>query len=184
MTIKWVVRGILKLFLNFNGKLGVGLLNAPPGSRLYQRMKKENRLLETGSGNNTDCSMNFIPKMDQQTLVNGYKHILNTIYSPKQYYMRAKTLLKEYKPQRKRKMGVFQLQFWHISSFIRCTWFLGIKDGGRLHYWKFLASTLLKRPRSFPLSMVLAVYGFHFRTVVREYTGARVEDVQMSIVCK
>jgi len=41
----------------------VGLLNAPRGTRLYQRLQKENRLLKDSSGNNTDCSINFIPKM-------------------------------------------------------------------------------------------------------------------------
>ena len=61
----------------------VGLLNAPPGTRLYQRLKKENRLLEGISGDNTDCSINFIPKMNYETLINGYQHILNTIYSPR-----------------------------------------------------------------------------------------------------
>ncbi|MFC2018158.1 B12-binding domain-containing radical SAM protein, partial [Chloroflexota bacterium] len=170
---------IFKSQIDFIQKSGivtamVGLLNAPPGSRLYQRLKKENRILETVSGNNTDCSMNFIPKMDHQTLINGYKHILTTIYSPKQYYMRVKILLKEYKPRRR--MRVSHLQFCHISSFIRSMWFLGVRDEGRGQYWRFFVSTLLRHPRSFPLSMVLAVYGLHFRTVVRDYTRVLVED--------
>ncbi len=80
----------------------VGLLNAPPGTRLYQHLKKENRLLKNSSGDNTDCSINFIPKMNYETLINGYKHILYTIYSPKQYYERVKTFLKAYKPQKRR----------------------------------------------------------------------------------
>jgi len=171
---------IFKSQIDFIQKSGivtamVGLLNAPPGTRLHKRLKKENRLLEAVSGNNTDCSMNFIPKMDHQILMNGYKQILTTIYSPRQYYMRVKILLKEYKPRKR--MGISQLQFCHISSFIRSIWFLGVKDEGRRDYWRFFISTLLRHPRSFPLSMVLAVYGFHFRTVVREYTRTPVEYV-------
>jgi len=77
----------------------VGLLNAPPGTRLYQRLKKENRLLKSFSGDQMDCSLNFIPKMNYETLINGYKNILDTIYSPKQYYERVKIFLKEYKPR-------------------------------------------------------------------------------------
>ena len=77
----------------------VGLLNAPRGSRLYERMKKENRLLKKGTGDNTDCSMNFVPKMHLDTLLNGYKQIMNTIYAPKQFYERIKTFLKEFKPR-------------------------------------------------------------------------------------
>jgi len=152
----------------------VGLLNAPRGTKLHQRLKKENRLLEDVSGDNTDCSMNFVPKMDRQILTNGYKHVQTAIYSPKQYYMRVKTFLRQYKPHKRK--GISQLQWWHIWAFVRSMWFLGITDSGRWLYWRFLVSTLVRRPRSFPISMTFAIYGFHFRTVVRKYIGVPVED--------
>ena len=65
-----------------------------------------------------------------------------------------------------------QLQFWHVRAFLMSMWFLGVRDRERLHYWRFLLSTLLKRPQHFPLSITLAVYGFHFRQVARKYQGA------------
>ena len=49
-------------------KAMIGLLNAPPGTRLYHRLKEEGRLLEQGTGDNCDGSMNFVPKMDAQIL--------------------------------------------------------------------------------------------------------------------
>lgn len=170
---------VFKSQINFIQKSGiviamVGLLNAPPGTKLHQRLKKENRLLENVSGDNTDCSMNFIPRMDRETLLNGYKHVLTTIYSPRQYYKRVKMFLKQYKPQRRKEIS--QLQLWHVRAFIRSMWFLGVTDRGRGHYWRFFVSTLLRRPRSFPISMTLAIYGFHFRTIVRKYAGAPVKD--------
>ncbi len=172
---------IFKSMINFIQGTGivtamVGLLNAPPETRLYQRLKKENRLLDNTniSGDNTDCSMNFIPKMDREMLINGYRHIMSTIYSPKEYYRRVKILLKEYKPQRTKRLS--QIRFWHIRAFIRSMWFLGVKERGRRQYWRFFVSTLLRHPRSFPLSMALAVYGSHFRTVARKYIGSPVED--------
>ena len=64
----------------------VGLLNAPINSRLYKRLGKEERLLKVFTGNNTDFSMNFIPKMNPQALADGYRKILATIYSPREYY--------------------------------------------------------------------------------------------------
>jgi radical SAM superfamily enzyme YgiQ (UPF0313 family) len=75
---------VFKSQINFVQKSGivvamVGLLNAPRGTKLHQRLKKEDRLLERVTGDNTDCSMNFIPKMDSEKLVNGYKSVLNTI---------------------------------------------------------------------------------------------------------
>jgi radical SAM superfamily enzyme YgiQ (UPF0313 family) len=173
---------IFKSQLNFIQKSGivtamVGLLNAPPGTRLYQRLKMENRLVENNfTGDNTDCSMNFVPKMGREKLINGYRHVLTTIYSSKQYYKRVKIFLKEYKP-RKRK-GLPQLRFRHIRALIRSMWVLGVLERDRWHYWRFFFSTLLKNPRSFPMSMAFAVYGFHFRTIARKYTKTPTEDAQ------
>jgi radical SAM superfamily enzyme YgiQ (UPF0313 family) len=145
----------------------VGLLNAPRGTRLYQRMADEKRLTEEkATGDNTDCSMNFVPKMNRATLVSGYKEVLTTLYSPKQYYSRIKMFLKEYRPQRRK--AISQLKWWHVWAWIRSMWFLGITDQGRIYYWRFVLSTLMRRPRSFSLSMTLAVYGFHFWTIARK----------------
>jgi len=170
---------IFRSQINFIQKSGivtamVGLLNAPRGTRLYQRLKKENRLLESFTGDNTDCSMNFVPKMNYETLIDGYKDIVHTIYSPKQYYERIRTFLKEYKPRRVK--GVSQLQFNHITSFVKCMWFLGVVEKGRKYYWKLLISTLFKYPRHFPLSVSLSVFGFHFRKIAEKLSGVPVED--------
>jgi radical SAM superfamily enzyme YgiQ (UPF0313 family) len=148
----------------------VGLLNAPKGTKLYQRLKKENRLIKDMSGDNTDFSINFIPKMKYETLVAGYKHVLDTIYSPRHYYERVVAFLKEYKPRQKTRIS--QLRFSHISSFIKTIWFLGVTDKGRRYFWRFLILTLLRRPRHFAISMGLSVSGFHFRKVAESYNKA------------
>ncbi|HJX03882.1 MAG TPA: DUF4070 domain-containing protein, partial [Dehalococcoidia bacterium] len=140
----------------------VGLLNAPTGTKLYQRLDKENRLTRKFSGNNTEISMNFIPKMEYETLINGYKHILNTIYSPKEYYERVTAFLREYQPVARQKVSITMEQ---CKALIRSMWIIGIKQRGRKYYWKLLAWTLLKRPRFFTLSVTLAVCGFHYRKV-------------------
>ena len=173
---------IFKNQINFIQKSGivtamVGLLNAPPGTRLYQRLKKENRLLKAFTGNNTDCSLNFIPKMNYETLINGYKYILDTIYSPRSYYERVKTFLKEYKPHGD--IGS-RLQFHHIRAFFKSVWFLGIREKGRRYYWKLFLSTLLKQPRKFPISISLGVYGYHFRKVVEKYVSLPAQNSRPS----
>jgi len=143
----------------------VGLLNAPPGTRLYHRLKKENRLLPGGSGDNTDGSLNFIPKMNRETLITGYKNVVKTIYSAKPYYERVKTFLEEYKPHKTRRVWESKVHFCEIRGLINSMWVLGVKEKGRRHYWGLFSSTLLKRPRLFPLFITLSVYGFHFRKV-------------------
>ena len=84
--------------------------------------------MKESTGDNTDFSLNFVPKMKQETLIDGYKEILNTIYSPKHYYARIKTLLKEYKP--KTKSLSLQSKRWNIQGFFNCMWFMGIRENG------------------------------------------------------
>lgn len=162
---------IFRSQINFIEKTGivtamVGLLNAPRGTRLYQRLKKENRLINDMSGDNTDCSLNFEPKMKREILINGYKQILSTIYAPSQYYRRIATFLKEYKPPKIRIMNSFQP--YHIPAAFKVFWILGILDKGRRHFWHLFITTLFRRPRLVPLSINLAVFGLHFRKVAEK----------------
>ena len=153
----------------------VGVLMAPPGTRLYERLKRENRLLPKGSGDNTDGSTNFIPSMGLDMLVKGYKQVLDTIYGPKQYYERIKIFLREYRPSSRRKIGISLL---HLVAWLRSVWVLGVKEGGRVDYWKLVLWTLLRKPRSFSLSMTLAVQGFHFRKVAKKVRIAITSDIR------
>jgi radical SAM superfamily enzyme YgiQ (UPF0313 family) len=139
----------------------VGLLQAPYGTQLYQRLKGEGRLLDNPSGDNADGWTNIIPKMPIEVLRQGYKNILSHIYSPKHYYERVKTFLREYKPP---KFGVY-LDFEYVLAFFRSVYQLGIKGVERVHYWRLVLWTLLRRPRLFPLAITLAIYGYHFRRV-------------------
>lgn len=139
----------------------VGLLNAPKGTRLYKRLDGEGRLLKGFTGDNTDFTLNFVPKMDKEKLVQGYKNIVDSIYSPKKYYERVVTFLKEYNPE---KYGI-HLKFMHIMAFFRSVIRLGIIGRERWYYWKLILWSLLRRPRTFPLAVTLSIYGFHFRKV-------------------
>jgi radical SAM superfamily enzyme YgiQ (UPF0313 family) len=148
----------------------VGLLNAPTGTKLYKRLKGENRLLKDMSGDNTDFTINFIPKMKYETLLTGYRNVMDTIYSPHYYYKRVTTFLREYKPRKT--AGISQLQFSYIIGFIKSLWFLGICNKGRRYFWRLIVTTLLKYPYHFPLSITLSISGFHFRKVVESYNKA------------
>lgn len=142
----------------------VGLLNAPTGTRLYMRMKEEGRLLDMFSGNNMDASINFIPRMNYKNLIRGYSRLLNTIYSQEEYYKRLKVFLKEYNvPQWSPKI----INLEQLKAFIRLLWLLGIIEKGKKYFWKLFFISLWKYPRKFPTAMTLAVYGFHFRRVIK-----------------
>ena len=151
----------------------VGLLNAPPETRLYKRLKAENRILPGGSGDNTDGTTNFIPKMPYDALIRGYRQILNKIYAPKPYYERIKTFLREFRPQGRRKGN---LHPHHLIALIKSMWILGVMEKGRKQYWQLFVSTLFRTPRVFPLCINLAVQGFHFRKVAEKISLTPVQS--------
>jgi radical SAM superfamily enzyme YgiQ (UPF0313 family) len=147
----------------------VGMLNAPGGSRLYERLRKEGRLRKGITGDNTDFSTNIVPVMGYEKLYEGYRRIVNGIYSPRTYYERVKAFLKEYKPLEKREWRFHfrhvRYNFHYLDAPFKALVLLGIKDNARLYYWKLVFWSLLRRPRLLPMAMMYHVYGFHFRKV-------------------
>jgi len=143
----------------------VGLLQAPPGTRLYEKLQQAGRLLERMSGDNVDGTTNIIPVMNLDMLRNGYKSLMQHLYSPEVYYQRVKTFLREYQPP---KLKV-SLDFAHLSeyllAFLRSIYRLGIVGKERVQYWKLFFWTLFRRPRAFPLAITFAIYGYHFRRI-------------------
>jgi len=140
----------------------VGLLNAPRGTKLFQRLSNEGRLLNDATGDNTDYSINFIPKMNKDALITGYQRIVDTIYSPKHYYARVKSFLKEYhRPANNKSATHFDLT--GFKALLRSMVYLGVLGKERFQYWKLFFWSLFTRPRLFPLAITLTIYGFHFR---------------------
>jgi radical SAM superfamily enzyme YgiQ (UPF0313 family) len=139
----------------------VGLLQAPNGTLLYQRLQNEGRLLEEMSGDNSDGSTNIIPKMDIEELTRGYHNILQQIYSPRPFYERVRTFLKEYRPQ---KTSV-RIAPEEVYALGRSIFQLGIKNKERLQFWRLFFWSLFNCPEKFPLAITFAIYGYHFRKV-------------------
>jgi hypothetical protein len=139
----------------------VGLLQAPPGTGLFERLRRENRLIGLISGDNADGTTNIIPKMGLDALLEGYRTILRQIYSPRYYYQRVVTFLREFKTP-----GIeVPMDLQRFLAIFRSCLRLGIIGRERVQYWKLMAWTLLRRPRLFPLAMALAIQGYHFRKV-------------------
>jgi radical SAM superfamily enzyme YgiQ (UPF0313 family) len=140
----------------------VGLLHALPGTRLWERLRAENRLAENGSGENTDGTVNFIPRMDSERLIEGYRKMVRTLYSPRYFYQRVSRFLERYKPRRRQK-----IQAGDIRAFLKMLFFLGVLGNGvsQFYYWKMLFKTLLFYRKAFAEAMTLMAYGYHFRKV-------------------
>jgi radical SAM superfamily enzyme YgiQ (UPF0313 family) len=146
-------------------KAMIGLLNAIPGTRLYQRLKEENRILPVYTGDNCDGSLNFVPKMDPRVIREGYQAVLNYIYSPKEYYNRVLEFLKDYKPVRRRRIDLLE-----IRAFFSSMLYLGILDRGKskFYYWRLLFKAFIHHRSAFGEAVSSAIFGYHFRKLLQK----------------
>jgi radical SAM superfamily enzyme YgiQ (UPF0313 family) len=139
----------------------VGLLTALPETRLYRRLIDEGRIETESTGNNTQAALNFRPRLGRDFLVNGYRELMKDLYTPRNYYQRIRTFLENHKPQGPQ----LRLSRADVQAFLKSLWLLGIWHRGRLAYWRFCVTTLLRWPRLLPQAIELAIIGHHFRRV-------------------
>ena len=140
----------------------VGLLLALPGTQLYCRLLREGRIVEEGHGNNMDCRLNFIPKMNPQRLVEGYKSILERIYQPDAYYERVRRFLAQHSPTHHRRRS-----FSDYVALGRSMVKQGVLGEARTSYWKFFLQAATRYRHAFDTAITLAIMGHHFQTLTR-----------------
>ncbi len=139
----------------------VGLLTALPGTRLHTRLTHEGRLLGPSSGNNLQATLNFIPALHRDVLIQGYRRLLRQIYAPRAYYARIRTLLRDYRPAG----PPARFGREDFMAFVRSLWILGVRERGRMAYWRFMVGTLLRRPKRVGLAVQWAIMGLHYRKI-------------------
>ena len=139
----------------------VGMLQAPPGTKLFDRLQRESRVMATFSGDNVDGATNILPRMGMDSLMDGYRSIMKQIYTPKNYYHRVRILFGELKVPEVR----YPINFQRFLSLFRSALRLGVFGKERFHYWQLLLWTLVRKPKLFSTAITLAIYGYHYRKV-------------------
>jgi radical SAM superfamily enzyme YgiQ (UPF0313 family) len=140
----------------------VGLLTALPNTRLWRRLAEEGRIVRQSMGDNTAAILNFIPRMDTETLLAGYREVVSSLYSPKEYFERARVFLSRLGPSLRERRSVSDYLAL-ARSFVR----QGIFSEYRRSYWRFLGDTLLRARRHLGLAVTLAIMGHHFFILAR-----------------
>jgi hypothetical protein len=145
----------------------IGLLNAIPGTRLYQRLLDEGRILRVTLGNNThSLSTNFKTVMDSETLKEGYKKILSYLYGSrfKHYFERCNKLFDnmEYRDFFQRKIQWEEVKFFFKSIFRQPFTPYG------LQYLKFVVRNLFINRDIFGEVITFSIVGHHFHKITQE----------------
>jgi len=141
----------------------VGLLQAVPRTKLYQRLAREGRLIGESLGDNTAAAFNFRPKLDREYLMANYRKLMHKLYEPEAYYRRVRQFLDQHKSRGPR----MPVTHRDIGALLKSLWLMGVIHRGRRAYWRFLTSTLVRHPAQFGLAVTLAIYGHHFRLVAK-----------------
>ena len=146
------------------------MLTALKGTDMYERLKRENRLVKVPIGTNATI-LNFRTEMDRRTLIEGYMRVTATLYDPtlENYLERCLTLLRHLEPvphlhKPKSRNAVFaelmgvrgQLSARQIPA-----------------YTKYIARVSKDHPRMLPMAIRLAAMGYHFEKITRQQNAIR-----------
>lgn len=164
---------IFQMHIDFIQQSGIAntlmsLLFAFPNTALYDRLKKENRLIDYEIGNCVHGAINFQPVMPYNTLIAGYKYVLQSLYSPEGFYDRLETFLNHYHAVPRR----FHLQLAQLITLIRAIYLLGIKDKWRNRFWVLLLKAGRKGWGAIVAYLRQVIMGYFVRQDIAEYTPA------------
>jgi radical SAM superfamily enzyme YgiQ (UPF0313 family) len=164
-----------------------GLLLALPNTQLYRRLESEGRIIREASGNNThNFNFNFIPVMDKELLVRGYKALISRIYSPQEYFNRCLTLMSR---MPKGRVGRGAVSFWTILLVVRIflsSMFMQIFSSYGWQYLQYLSAAVRMKRGLFPKAVKMALFGYHFFRITKELVAvdefsASIEKIRLNL---
>ena len=167
--------GVFDAMIEFIREVGIPvapiyLLTALKGTDMYERLKRENRLVDVPIGTNATI-LNFRTEMDRRTLIEGYIRVTATLYDPTlaNYLDRCLTLLRHLEP----------VPHLHKPKSRNAVYadLMGLR--GRLSagqipvYMKYIARVSRDHPRLLPMAIRLAAMGYHLEKITRQQNAIR-----------
>lgn len=149
----------------------VGLLTALPKTPLFERLKREGRLVEGAAhGDNTQARTNIVPKnMSAEEMSAGYKRLYAQLLSDRAIAQRIRNKLAHFgvPPSTRRET------FKEAASILRRLLWHGIARGGPARAWHFVRNLPLTRPRLLPLAVNDWIAGLSMRRYAERHFALR-----------
>ncbi len=145
----------------------INVLKAPPGTELYERVKREERLLENFKFD--EDKTNIIPKLDPEVLHNGYKFVLGEAYSTKNVFERS---IKHFKIKKgfKVKNPVYRkIHFKDVVSFFRIVFFMGILNSERKYFWKLFRYVYKNHQNYLDLALLYSLIMYEYSKLFEKF---------------
>jgi radical SAM superfamily enzyme YgiQ (UPF0313 family) len=122
----------------------VNILKAPPGTELYERIKREGRLSKPFAFSEGDT--NIIPVMEEKLLYDGFLHIMENIYTPKRSYERIITFFKGYSIPTSTERIPVKYRMSELTIIFRIVFLLGVRYPGRSYFWQLILWCIINKP--------------------------------------
>lgn len=174
-------------------------LHVLPNTSLWDRLKKEGRLLEkVTSGDFTGQRLNFIPTRPESEIMQEYLEATNRLYEPSAFFKRVYQNMLTMRPTR-RALGLEQeksvapagsrREFMHhrlrgLSILMRLIWRQGVLTRYRWQFWRQLVGVSRKNPSRIIRYLDNCSLGenlFGIREIVRQRTAAATREGVQSV---
>jgi hypothetical protein len=157
-----------------------GVLQAPPTTALFDRMKKEGRLIENSEATSNFSAPNFRTNLPLPVLLRGLSTLLARLYTPETYFDRAFRSLEIWKPQPSQVPPSMPLSY-DIRALLASMWKQGVRSTYRASYWKFLRRLIWnwgRQPAKLWLGFMVLLSAHHFLIYAREVADELERDCQ------
>jgi radical SAM superfamily enzyme YgiQ (UPF0313 family) len=141
-----------------------GVLQAPPTTPLFDRMRKEGRLIEDSEATSNFSPPNFRTVLPLPVLLQGLSTLLSGLYTPEAYFRRAENSLNSWKPRPTQVPPELPLKY-NLRVFLTSIWQQGVLSDYKRAYWRFLIMAIPKwssQPAKMWLGFMVLMSANHF----------------------
>jgi radical SAM superfamily enzyme YgiQ (UPF0313 family) len=160
--------------------LTVNILYALPRTALYQRLQKENRLLQDDE--NRDSNIVFLEPYEN--VLRNWQRVIGHVYSPEKLYARYHHNALHTFPNRIQPANPIKQATWNnlkraVRIFSRLIWYAGLKSDYRRLFWKMLWREL--KQGNVENIFAVAIVAHHLITYARECTRGKMQSSNYSM---
>jgi radical SAM superfamily enzyme YgiQ (UPF0313 family) len=141
-----------------------GILMAPPTTALFDRMKREGRLIEDSPSTMQFGLPNFRTVLPLPILLRGLATLLDGLYQPDAFFERAYNSLKVWQPKATQKPPNLGM-YYNLRVLLSSIWRQGMRSDYRRSYWRFLyrmVSSCRHSPAKIWMGFTVLLSAHHF----------------------
>ncbi|MGI8770861.1 MAG: B12-binding domain-containing radical SAM protein [Acidobacteriaceae bacterium] len=150
-----------------------GVLMAPPTTALFDRMKREGRLIEDSQATSNFSPPNFRTVLPLPVLLGGLSGLLEKLYTPEAYFRRAFHSIQSWHPRPSQQPPTLALSY-NLRVLLSSAWHQGVRSRYRRAYWRFLSLAVrhwVRQPAKIWLAFMVLLSAQHFLNYAQVAAG-------------